>query len=175
MKQFFMIGTSILLMLILTGCGEKAVLPPDAEQVSQAVRQPFDAQATLHMGGMEAVTNLNRDGDGAFSFAFTEPAALNGMTVTMDAEKIGFSYLGMHIEGDSADVLDSAAVKAIAGALSKVAEPNGIQVGIEDGAVLVNGESESGEFQLKLDPQSRSMLSLSIPELDLVCHFSAGE
>ncbi len=173
MKRFAAICTSLALVAgLLGGCGRtSSLLPPNAQEVSEVVSQPFDAEAVIRMGDMEAVVDLNKSEAGVFSFTFTEPKALSGMTVSMDDETVGLSYLGMHIEGDSEQVLNSSAVKAIVSALNQAAKPNGIEIGVEGTAITVSGDSESGKFLLTLDPRSRSMLTLSIPELELTCHF----
>ena len=161
---------------LFAGCagGERPVSAPDAETVSEAVQKPFDAVAQIKMGGIEATADLNKSEDGVFSFAFTAPKTLAGMTITMDKENIGLSYLGLSIEADSEAVLNSAVTKAIVAAVNKAAEPNGITIGVEGTAFTVRGETESGEFLITLDQRNQSLLSLSIPNLDLECHFGGG-
>ncbi|MGI5895047.1 MAG: hypothetical protein ACOX6P_10735 [Candidatus Merdivicinus sp.] len=173
MKRLAQIILSVCLCGILGGCGVNGGVSsvPDAETVSQAVQQPFDAVAEIKMGGIEATADLNKSEEDVFTFTFTAPKTLSGMTVTMDKENIGLSYLGLHVEADSEEVLSSSVTKAIVASINKAAEPEGITVGVEGTAITVSGETESGEFVLTLDPRSRSMLSLSIPELDLTCHF----
>lgn len=161
---------AILMAGILSGCNSSPP-PPSTEEVSAAVSRPFDAVADIKMGGISATADFNKTEEGVYSFSFTEPAALKGMVITMDAEKIGLSYLGLSLEADSEDVLDSAAAKAIVAAINKAAQPNGITVGTEGSSVTVSGETESGDFTLTLDPKNQSLLTLSIPNLDLECHF----
>lgn len=154
------------------GCGRAEVASvPDAQEVSEAVQQPFDAVAQIKMGGIEATADLNRSEEGVFSFAFTAPKTLSEMTITMDKENIGLSYLGLSVEADSEEVLNSSVTKAIVAAINRAAEPNGIQIGVEGTAVTVTGETDTGEFILTLDQRNRSLLSVSIPDLDLECRF----
>ncbi len=159
---------------LLAGCAGERLPAPDAETVSQAVEKPFDAVARIRMGNIEATADLNRSGDGVFSFTFTAPQTLSGMTITMDRENIGLSYLGLHIEADSEDVLNSGVTRAIVAAINRAAEPDGITVGMEGTAVTVDGETESGAFTLTLDQRNQSLLNLSIPNLDLECRFGGG-
>lgn len=170
-KLFSKLATLLLAAALFSGCGQGEAAPPSPEEVSAAVSRPFDAVADIQMGGISATADLNKTEDGVFSFTFHEPAALNGMVVTMDDEKIGLSYLGLHIEADSEDVLDSAVTKSIVAAVNKAAQPNGITIGTEGSAITVSGETEAGEFTLTLDQKNQSLLTLSIPNLDLECHF----
>ena len=48
-------------------------------------------------------------------------------------------------------------------------------MGVDGTAILVSGTTESGDFTLRLDQKNQSMLTLSIPNLDLECHFSSGQ
>ena len=127
------------------------------------------------MGGIEAEADLNRTENGVCTFLFHQPAALDGMTVTLDRDTIGLSYLGLSVEADSEKVLSSSVTKAIVASINLAAEPSGVMVGVDGSAILVSGKTDSGDFTLRLDQKNQSMLTLSIPSLDLECHFSSGE
>ena len=173
-KKAALLAALMVLSGMLAGCGREPAAP-SSEEVSRAVQKPFEAAADIQMGGVAATVDLNRTEDEVFSFVFHEPKALDGMTVTMDDENIGLSYLGLHIEADSEDVLNSAVTKAIVAAINQAAEPEGITVGVEGSAVTVSGETDAGEFTLTLDQKNQSLLTLSIPNLDLECRFSGGQ
>ena len=127
------------------------------------------------MGGIEAEADLNRTENGVCTFLFHNPAALDGMTVTLDRDTIGLSYLGLSVEADSEKVLSSSVTKAIVASINLAAEPSGVTVDVDGSAILVSGKTDSGDFTLRLDQKNQSMLTLSIPNLDLECHFSSGE
>ena len=126
-------------------------------------------------GGVEAEADLNRTEEGVCTFQFRKPEALSGMTVALDRDTIRLSYLGLSVEADSEKVLGSSMTKAIVSAINAASEPNGITVGVEGSAIRIDGETEAGEFTLQLDQKEQSMLTLSIPNLDLECHFSSGQ
>ena len=163
----------ILAALCLSGCGRPAetVTP---ESAAQAAGQSFDVSAAIKMGGVEAEADLNRTEEGVCTFQFRKPEALSGMTVALDRDTIRLSYLGLSVEADSEKVLGSSMTKAIVSAINAASEPNGITVGVEGSAIRIDGETEAGEFTLQLDQKEQSMLTLSIPNLDLECHFSSG-
>lgn len=164
----------ILAALCLSGCGRPAetVTP---ESAAQAAGQSFDVSAAIKMGGVEAEADLNRTEEGVCTFQFRKPEALSGMTVALDRDTIRLSYLGLSVEADSEKVLGSSMTKAIVSAINAASEPNGITVGVEGSAIRIDGEMEAGEFTLQLDQKEQSMLTLSIPNLDLECHFSSGQ
>lgn len=164
-------------VLCCAGCstGKKAEAPPSAESVAESISRPFDVVATIKMGGIEAEADLNRTENGVCTFLFHKPAALDGMTVTLDRDTIGLSYLGLSVEADSEKVLSSSVTKAIVASINLAAEPSGVTVGVDGSAILVSGKTDSGDFTLRLDQKNQSMLTLSIPNLDLECHFSSGE
>ncbi|MGI5856197.1 MAG: hypothetical protein ACOX64_07030 [Candidatus Merdivicinus sp.] len=157
------------------GTGKTAEAPPSAESVAESINRPFDVAATIKMGGIEAEADLNRTENGVCTFLFHQPAALDGMTVTLDRDTIGLSYLGLSVEADSEKVLSSSVTKAIVASINLAAEPSGVTVGVDGSAILVSGKTDSGDFTLRLDQKNQSMLTLSIPSLDLECHFSSGK
>ncbi len=167
---------ALLAALCLFGCGKPgAETPPSAESAAQAVSQPFDVSAVIKMGGVEAEADLNRTENGVCTFQFRKPAALSGMAITLDRDNIGLSFLGLSVQADSEKVLSSSMTKAIVASINAAAEPSGVTVGVDGTAILIKGATESGDFLLRLDQQDQSMLTLSIPNLDLECHFSSGQ
>lgn len=174
-KSWRILAAGVLLALCCcTGCGKTASSePPSAESVAEVVSRPFDVVADIKMGGIEAQADLNRTEDGVCTFVFQKPSALEGMTITLDADTIGLSYLGLSVEADSEKVLSSSVTKAIVASINAVAQPNGVSVAVDGSAILVSGTTDSGDFTLRLDQKNQSMLTLSIPNLDLECHFSS--
>lgn len=164
-------------LLFCTGCaGQPASsVPPQAQAAAETLQKPFQAAADIRMGGIEASADLNKSEDGVFSFVFQKPATISGMTVTMDRETIGLSYLGLHVEADSEEVLNSAVTKAIVAAINRAAQPEGVSVSVEGTAITVSGETETGDFSLTLDQRNQSLLTLSIPSLDLECSFGGQQ
>ena len=108
------------------GTGKTAEAPPSAESVAESINRPFDVAATIKMGGIEAEADLNRTENGVCTFLFHQPAALDGMTVTLDRDTIGLSYLGLSVEADSEKVLSSSVTKAIVASINLAAEPSGV-------------------------------------------------
>lgn len=173
-KSWRILAASVLLALCCAGCGKSASGDaPSAESVAEAVSRPFDVVADIKMGGIEAQADLNRTEDGVCTFVFQKPSALEGMTITLDADTIGLSYLGLSVEADSEKVLSSNVTKAIVASINAAAQPNGVSVAVDGSAILVSGTTDSGDFTLRLDQKNQSMLTLSIPNLDLECHFSS--
>ncbi len=139
--------------VICCGCGKAEPSAPSSELPAEMLRQAFDVSAVIQMGGVEAEADLNRTENGVCTFRFRKPETLSGLTVTLDRDTIGLSFLGLHVEADSEKVLNSSVTKAIVSSINRAAEPNGVAVEVEDGAICINGSADSGEFLLRLDPK----------------------
>lgn len=165
-------------MLLLSGCGgqkPQEEVSSAAKEVSESIGKGFDAKATIKMGEIKATADINRTKEGTCTFVIAEPKSMEGMTFAFDQDTVTLSYLGLNLTLDQDSMLTSAMSKAVISAINKAAEPNGIQVTAEGKALTVTGDTDSGSFTLTLDRESRSMLTLKIPALELECNFDPFE
>lgn len=174
-RSLKLIGVFLMLSVVLSGCGtETGGQPSENEQqkVSSSLNQGFDAKATIKMGEIEAEADINRTKEGICTVKLTSPKGLSGMTFSFDRQNVTVSYMGLSLELDNDSVLTSSMTKAVVASINMAAEPHGVSMALEGEALVIKGTTESGDFTLKLDRSDYSVLTLSIPNLDLECNFN---
>lgn len=144
---------------------------PDAAAVASQLSQPFDAKATIRMEDLVLTADINRTAPGQLTLAVTEPAALSGMQFAYDGTDITVSYLGLSVRLNDDSVLVTSLVRMIVDAIDKASSQSGVNVSIDGETLLVSGESASGDFDIRLNPEDGSIASLHLPELDFECRF----
>lgn len=169
------VGVIVILFLLLMfwGCQRKdgggAAQSP--EQISAAISRPFDAKATIRLKDLVMTADINKTSADALTMIIEEPKTLSGMKFSYDGTDITVSYMGLSIKLDENSKLVSSAANLIVGALNKAASPSGIDVRLQEGALLVSGKSDDGDFSIKLDKANGSIVSIALPELDFTCNF----
>lgn len=148
---------------------ENTILPP------ADLTKNFTAKADIHFGEMEAVASINREGDGVYNVTLVSPKALNGMSFQYNGSDITISYLGMSVALSDDSLIANAMTTAIIKAVDTVARDQGITMKKSGNAIVMKGENDNGEFELKLDKKTGSLLNLKIPEMDLECTFGPAE
>lgn len=169
------IGACLALSLMLSGCGGAGGRQPsenEQQKVSSNLNRGFDAKATIKMGDIEAEADINRTKEGVCTVELTSPKGLSGMTFSFDQQNVTVSYMGLSLELDNDSVLTSSMTKAVVASINMAAEPHGVSMAVEGEALVIKGATESGDFTLKLDRSNYSVLTLSIPNLDLECNFN---
>lgn len=147
--------------------GEK--IPP--KQISTNLHKSFDAQATIKMKDLIMEADINKTDIGACTIKVKEPKTLKGMEFQYNGNDIVVSYRGLSVKLDENSKLVSSVAAAIVNSIDTAASPSGIHVEMEKGALILTGDSDSGEFKIVLDKKTGNMLSLDIPQLDLECNF----
>lgn len=174
-RSLQIIGACLALSLMLSGCGGAGGKQPsenEQQKVSSNLNRGFDAKATIKMGDIEAEADINRTKEGVCTVELTSPKGLSGMTFSFDQQNITVSYMGLSLELDNDSVLTSSMTKAVVASINMAAEPHGVSMAVEGEALIIKGATESGDFTLKLDRSNYSVLTLSIPNLDLECNFN---
>ena len=174
-RSLQIIGACLALSFMLSGCGGAGGRQPsenEQQKVASNLNRGFDAKATIKMGDIEAEADINRTKEGVCTVELTSPKGLSGMTFSFDQQNVTVSYMGLSLELDNDSVLTSSMTKAVVASINMAAEPHGVSMAVEGEALVIKGTTESGDFTLKLDRSNYSVLTLSIPNLDLECNFN---
>lgn len=164
----------LFLILMFWGCQRKGDVgggKASPEQISASISRPFDAKATIRLKDLVLTADINKTNADAITISVDEPKTLSGMKFVYDGKDITVSYMGLSIKLDEQSKLVSSVASAIVKALDQAASPSGIDVQMQDGALLVSGKSEDGAFSITLDKSNGSLAELQLPELDLTCRF----
>jgi hypothetical protein len=166
---FLIFITAFILFLCFRPISQSSV---NQKRNTQYLSQPFSASASIHMGEVSAVADINRTAADQFTFCFQQPSSLNGLTLAYSANMVGISYHGMSVNTSQDSLLAKGIGAVIMKTLDAAASQKGINIEHEDGFLSLNGTSEYGQFCVKLEEETGALLEISIPEMDLECCFS---
>lgn len=174
-NKTFTVCVTILLILILavTFIGlSKRKVEKSPEKIVSNLANPFTASATIDMDGLVMEGDINKTESGECTISIKEPKTLEGMKFAYDGEDITVSYKGLSIALDEDSKLVSSAGNIIVNAINKASSKEGVDITLDEKTIIVDGNCESGDFQIKMDKETGSMMSLNLPELDFECEFS---
>lgn len=142
-----------------------------ADEPEQPVVTGFACDVEATYGDMAVSGHLSRGAAGTLELKLSEPATLNGLTMTWDGDQVTLGMHGLTFGVDPAAVEQTALGKGLLSALDAALGSHG-GARTEDNAVSTKGESVSGEFELLSDPETGNLLSLRVPALSLTATFS---
>lgn len=172
-KTFYILLATLFVLfglaLFLTGKRPANKSPAD---LAQGLQSPFRASALIRMQELTLKAGINQGEDKSFTVEVTEPASLNGMTFSYDGRDIRVGYRGISVRLDENTRLLSSLASVLISAINKASAPGGAEIKLENGAVSLTGNCESGAFEMVLDRQNGSILTLRLPGLDFDCQFN---
>ncbi len=165
----FTIWVCILLGLIITVTVLGFLKKPDNSQIASNVKRAFEAKATIKLKDITLVGDVNKTKDNTCTVTIQSPENLKGMKISYDGKDIvvGFKGLNVNLNGDSK--LVNSIAKIIVNSIDNVNDDIGVK--IDDDTLKLNGKSDTGRFNMTLSKTNRSIMSLSVPELDFECEF----
>lgn len=156
---------SALTLFSLSACssGKKGTEEP--------VTAGFECDMDVQYRDMDVKGHLTRQTAGTLRMEVTEPASLNGLSMEWNGENVQLRLHGLSFDVDPSAIPQSALGKGILGALDTALGLHEDRTVTEEG-VATKGSSLDGEFTLVSDPETGSLLSLTIPSLELTAQFS---
>lgn len=172
-NRTFWIAVGVILVIFgglffLSGRKPQTLSP---EKAAAQLAQPFDAHVVIRMENFTMDGDLNRTAPGKAALRVTQPETLSGMQFLLDGDTVEVQWKGLSVKLDEDSRLVRAALSQIIRTLDGAAAEKGIRARMEGEALLISGEQEETRFELRLDPETGSLLSLQLPELDFDCRF----
>ena len=172
MKRWIGIFLVILCCAGFWGCEKKASQGQiHPSQVESQLTNPFESTAKISDQTIEATAKIVSEEPRSCTVSFTSPESLNGMSFIFLKDQLTVDYNGISFHLDPQNLPGGAVANMVVSALNAATEPQGVHVELKENCIEVTGLIESGEFLLKLDPQSGNFLKLSIPASELEVEF----
>lgn len=168
MKKIYLI-LCIILCCLLIGCAKKDYKSP--EKISKTLTQGFNTNAKIKVGDIEAEAVFDKVNENNCIVEFKSPKVLNTLKLMFNGETIDVSYLGLNLKLDKNSNLTKMAVSSIIKAIDSAIKDSGVRIQKQGNAIIINGKNQDGEFNVKLDDQNGSIISVDIPSLDIKCNF----
>ena len=144
-------------------CGCSAAGGVSAQEVSDAVAQPFTAQLQVVCGGSEYAAQLSRDAD-SLDVVMDAPALFSGMAISFPVgggnAEVDFNGISFTVDPD--DLPGASAVAAVVSVLDTAAVPDRLTTEVRDGTAVILGDG----FELQLlssDSAGNEPLTAGLP------------
>ena len=126
---------------LMCSCGET----PKAEPVK--LSSDFETQLTYKQNDITFKADMLRQKDGSWSFTYTEPETIEGLTFTQTDKVITVSMGEVSYLADQAQIADSSPVKLIAAATDKLVSAKGLAAESAKGGVTeMSGKLDGYDF-----------------------------
>ena len=156
-----------IMLLFLTGCGEKIIRAP---QVPMQVKQPFQTAVSIRYGDLNTEAILSKETDQNFRLEFQAPEVLQGMVLLFDPDQITIEYRDL-IGSYQPDAIPQAAVgKLLVEAVIQFCQGEDIEVSFNGAMLEAKGKGDA--FILTMDANTGYLSVLSIPNKDFEATFS---
>lgn len=146
--------------------------PNQSQDVVKNIKNPFTANATIKLKDLTVNADINKTKDGTATIKIIEPASLKDMLFQYNGDNIKIGYKGISVNLDENSKLVSSIISMIVNSIDTAASQSGIDVNIEDTALIISAKSNAGHFKLKIDRENGSIASISLPELEFECNFN---
>ena len=152
--------------LLLTGCAAKEA-PPAPLQLAP----DFTVNAEILCGNASMKAALHRSADGALTADFSDPPAIEPLTVRLSQGDCSVQYGSMRVTAAPERMPQTLAVAITADVLETIAQRRDLTRALTDGVWTVNGSCEHGAFIFAYDAASGAPLTLSIENAGLHVQF----
>ena len=153
-----------LLIVLLVGCSR--INPPETP-----ISTCFKCDAEIQYKDMSIKGHITRVSAGTLKVELTEPASLNGMSMEWDGETISVELYGMTFNVDPSTIPTSGLGESILDALDTTMRTKGNST-LTDEGLKTSATGQNGDFVVLSDPSTGSLISLTIPTINLSASFS---
>ena len=152
-------------LLFLSACS------PGGKEAQEPVTAGFECDIAVQYQEMDVKGHLTRRTAGSLVLEITEPSTLNGLSIEWDGEGITMKIHGLAFDIDPSALPESALGQGLLSALDATVGQREERTQTQEG-LATSGSITQGEFTLVSDPETGSLLSLSIPAMGLTAEFS---
>ncbi|NMA79468.1 MAG: hypothetical protein GX967_02335 [Clostridiales bacterium] len=157
----------VLSLSILTSCkGKDSPTPPD-------LNRGFTCNADINYGDLSATAEIKRTGAGVWDLKFTSPKNLKDISLSYSEGDVKVGYKGFSFSISESALPIKAIASSIIGAIDNAATQSGIDVKSSGDDFIINGKTDVGNYILTINPEDDTVISVSIPDIDLLVTFDS--
>ena len=161
MRKLFFVP--VLTAALLCGCGKSESVKPEK------LAPEFTAQVSFTEREQDFKADMSRKEDGGWSFTFTEPETIKGLTLSEADKVVSISMGGLNYIADPSQLAETSPVKEIAKVTDKLVSGKGVEVGaVKQNVTQLKGSIGDTDFTARL--KKGKLLSMKIGE-ELVVSF----
>lgn len=157
----------VLSLMVLTNCKKKDSPPPPD------LNRSFSCNADITYGNLSATAEITRTGAGVWDLKFTEPKNLKDISLSYNEGDVKVGYKGFSFSMPENSLPIKAVASSIIDAIDNAATQSGINVKNSGDNIVVNGKTDVGNYALTINPKDDTVISVSIPDIDLLVNFNS--
>ncbi len=157
---------------MLCGCAKLPFSPlaPNAPSFDST----YTITAEITYDDLVAKADVTRRGADDWTFSFTEPKRLNGVTMTLDADGWSAKLGGLSFSAGDSD-LYTLIPKVIGGSIDQLANSTNGDRTVSDGVLTANSEFNGKKVTVTANGQSGDLISLKCPYHKLSVSFTGQQ
>lgn len=167
MKRFFTSAAALMASLCLAAC---SVTGKDSSR-KNGLDCAFQSSVSLTMDRLSAEGRITRFGEGVWRAEFDSPNTLSGVTLDFAEGNVTASYKGLSFSVPQSALPVKAMMLELIEAVDSCAKLEELSGKEEDGALLIGGNLEAGEYTLSVDGEG-SISAFEMPGSKLKIVFS---
>lgn len=169
--RLFLCVCAEILLMFLPGCQNRT---QEAPSVPIPLKPSFSSNAKIRCGNLEIKSIFSKEENGRFLLEFQSPEVLQGMSMQYTSDQITIEYRGLTGNYPPDGVSQKAIGKILIDAISSFCQGGTLEMRSNGTQLEARGKlQESGnDFLLILEESSGKLLSLQVPDADLMVSFS---
>ncbi len=177
MKKFVAVFLCLILILSVTACSPttpkngQTLTDEQLKKATQEYSDTFKSTANIKYNNIEIKAEIERLPNGSTTVTFLSPDTVKDMSFTVAEDDIKVNYMGMEFHIDPNNLDSSMVVSMMIGVFNNIASGQGITAKVEDNAIVLNGNNDNMQFEMTLDKQNGTALTLNIPSMGLSAEF----
>lgn len=120
---------------------------------------------------LKARALISQETPASCSVVFESPQSLSDMAFVFRRDNVDVNYKGLSFTFEQDSLPAAAVAKLAVSAINRAMRDDGLEVMLDNGTFEVKGMLESGEFILKINEETGSLMKLLIPAEELEIEF----
>lgn len=155
-------------LLIFTSCSQKNKKPED---IFAGHTGNYSTSAKIAYKELKATARISRETPVSCSVVFESPESLKDMAFVFQRDSVDLNYKGLSFNFEQDSLPATAVAKIAVSAINRAMRDDGLSVALDGGVLEITGMLESGEFILRVNGETGSLMKLLVPAEELEIEF----
>lgn len=165
-RGFKLLALGLCLALALTGCQKlKDSVVDHKALVKETLARSYTFDAEITYSGTTVLGQIEKTKEADLTITFAEPAAFNGLVVTVQGEEVRAQYLGMELDLSVFEI-PTQAVPTLVREVLTGGQADKMTVQVEEDTVVASGSILIAAYDIVFDKDTMAICSISVPSAD---------
>ncbi|NLK70903.1 MAG: hypothetical protein GX286_05620 [Clostridiales bacterium] len=169
MKRIFALMLVVISILTLSACGKVGKVK---KEIKPKLDSSFSCNVKMKYGDLLSEAEVKRFGNGAWEAYFSQPNTLAGVKLMFMDDEVTASYKGLSFSVPKSALPIKSMMSNLFSIIDETAAKDTIEVINDKEYMVIEGRTEQGDYEIKLDKETGLLNSFEMPNLDLVIEFS---